>query len=118
MTETRDYDKTAIAIAHKESHEHGGDDEISVADLEGVLEDPQPSSWPQVSGKPATFPPTDHHADHENEGGQEVNVTGLSGLLADEQDAGRIKGVIIDNSAIADGKLLGYVAATGKVEYI
>jgi len=79
---------------------------------------PGTTDWGGITDKPATFPPTDHHAAHENEGAQEINVAGLSGLLADEQKAGYIKEVMIDDSALADGKMLGYVAATGKVEYI
>ncbi len=33
-------------------------------------------------------------------------------------DASSIKGKFVDDSAIADGRLLGYVAASGKLEYV
>lgn len=61
--------------------------------------------------------PTAHAASHEDGGSDEISVAALSGLLADEQDAGKIKGVTVDNTDIADLKLLQYNAATGKLEY-
>lgn len=104
--------------AHGATHENTAADEISVENLSGELADEQKSSWAKVSGKPTSFNPSAHSSDHENGGGDELSVEDLSGKLADEQDAGLIKGVIIDDSAKADGKLLGYVSATGNVEYI
>jgi len=41
LTETEDYDKSAVPTAHKTSHQDTGSDEISVAGLSGVLADKQ-----------------------------------------------------------------------------
>jgi len=46
--------------AHKTTHQKSGIDEMTVADLAGVLTAEQKSSWAQVSGKPSTFPPDSH----------------------------------------------------------
>ncbi len=56
---------------HHENHENGGDDEVNVAGLSGVLADPQT--------------PAAHHGSHENGAGDEISVAGLSGELADLQ---------------------------------
>ena len=58
---------------HSLRHEDGGDDEIDVTGLSGLLADEQD--------------PLDHAADHENGGGDEISVADLSGLLADPQTA-------------------------------
>jgi len=79
---------------------------------------PGTTTWDGITDKPTEFNPEDHHADHESGGSGEMSVAALGGELADEQDSGKIKGVTIDDSAKADGKFLGYVAATGFVEYI
>jgi hypothetical protein len=68
-----------------------------------------------VAGLKSDF--DDHSARHENGGGDEISVTGLSGLLADEQDAGKIKGVTVDDSAKADNYILKYNSASGNLEY-
>ena len=59
-----------------------------------------------------------HKNRHEDGGGDEISVQGLLGQLAEPQNADRIRGVEVDDSGLADGKVLGYVAATGKLEYI
>lgn len=61
--------------------------------------------------------PRAHHASHEDGGSDEISVSSLSGELTDEQDAGKIKGVPIDDSEIGDAKSLGYVSSTKKIEY-
>ena len=71
MTETEDYDKSAIPTAHKTSHQDGGSDEISVLGLSGLLADAQT--------------PLAHKTSHQDGGADEISVTGLSGLLADPQ---------------------------------
>jgi len=58
-------------IQHGSTHEDGGNDEINVDGLSGLLADDQN--------------PVNHGIDHENGGGDEINVGGLSGLLADAQ---------------------------------
>lgn len=88
---------------HGTSHQDGGSDEINVAGLSGELADPQP--------------PKTHASSHQNGGSDEISVAGLSGVLADEQDAGKIKGVDVDNSAIGDGKVMVYRTASGDLEY-
>ncbi len=50
---------------HKETHQNGGTDEVSVAGLSGVLADPQ---------NPAT-----HKATHEDAGADEISLAGLAG---------------------------------------
>lgn len=60
------------AGAHAVNHQNGGEDEIDVTGLSGLLADPQT--------------PLDHAADHEDGGDDEINVEGLSGLLADPQE--------------------------------
>jgi len=92
---------------HGETHENGGDDEIDVTGLSGVLGDDQPSiahtlggakhledtladlntkiSDANVDDDGDPRDPKDHAANHENGGGDEISVGGLSGLLADGQ---------------------------------
>lgn len=65
------YEGKGTPSAHAESHEDGGDDEISVAGLSGLLATAQT--------------PAAHKTAHENGGGDEISVAGLSGLLADGQ---------------------------------
>lgn len=57
--------------SHGSTHENGGADEISVADLSGLLADAQT--------------PLSHDSTHEDGGADEISVAGLSGLLADAQ---------------------------------
>jgi len=85
MSETEDYEKSAIPTAHAESHQDGGDDEITVEGLAGELAAEQKSSWAKVSGKPVTFTPSAHAASHQDGGADEISVAGLSGQLADNQ---------------------------------
>jgi len=85
---------------------------------QGETGPPGTTTWAGITDKPTEFNPEDHHEDHESGGSGEMSVAALEGELADEQDSGKIKGVIIDDSAKADGKLLGFVSASGKVEYI
>jgi len=58
-------------LSHKASHQDGGGDELDVTDLSGLLADPQT--------------PLSHKASHQDGGGDELDVTDLSGLLADPQ---------------------------------
>lgn len=62
-----------IIDAHAVRHENGGADEIDVTDLSGVLNEEQKSSWALVSGKPATFAPSDHATEHEPGGGDAID---------------------------------------------
>jgi hypothetical protein len=73
---------SVLLLAHKTRHENGGLDEISVAGLSGVLADQQV--------------PSSHAIRHQNGGDDEISVAGLSGVLDDEQDAGWLKGAVID----------------------
>lgn len=59
-----------------------------------------------------------HASKHENGGTDEISVAGLSGELTDEQDAGKIKGVIVNDAAIGDQKVLAYDLATERIVYI
>ena len=56
---------------HHTAHENGGDDEISVTGLSGLLADAQT--------------PLAHALSHQDAGTDEISVQGLSGLLADGQ---------------------------------
>lgn len=56
---------------HHASHENGGDDEISVTGLSGLLADAQT--------------PLAHALSHQDAGTDEISVNNLSGLLADAQ---------------------------------
>ena len=60
---------------------------------------------------------TPHAALHEDGGADEVDVTDLSGVLADEQDAGSIKGVVVNDAAIADDYILKYDTVSGELGY-
>jgi streptogramin lyase len=62
--------------------------------------------------------PDPHHLSHEKGGADEISVKDLSGLLADEQNAGKIKGVIIDDTEKADEKVLGYKQSTDRIVYL
>lgn len=66
-----DVDFSEQMPAHKTTHQNGGDDEISVAGLSGVLADAQTAAA--------------HKTSHENNGSDEISVAGLSGVLADPQ---------------------------------
>lgn len=88
----------AAAIpAHESTHVSGGSDEIDSALAAGAI-------------------PT-HASTHENGGADEISVAGLSGVLADEQDAGLIKGVTVDDTDIADTKILKFNSTSGNLEY-
>jgi hypothetical protein len=63
--------KRYLGRYHAGRHEKGGDDEIDIANLGGVLAEPQT--------------PTGHNTSHQNGGADEINVDGLSGELADLQ---------------------------------
>lgn len=58
-----------------------------------------------------------HKTRHQNSGADEINVAGLSGVLADEQDAGKIKGITVDDTDLANGKILKYNSTSGNLEY-
>jgi len=72
-------------LAHKTTHQKSGSDEVSVADLAGVLTAEQKSSWAQLSGKPSTFTPAAHASSHQDTGSDEISIAALSGESADEQ---------------------------------
>lgn len=59
-----------------------------------------------------------HANKHENGGVDEISVAGLSGLLADEQNAGKIKGVAINDEDIGDQKVLAFDLASESIQYI
>ena len=103
VQETEDYSKVAEPEPHATTHQSGGTDEINVAGLSGELADPQP--------------PKTHATSHQNGGTDEINVAGLSGKLADLQDAGWVKGKIVDDTAIGDQKALIYDQATDSIVY-
>ena len=95
-------------LAHKTTHQKSGSDEVSVADLAGVLTAEQKSSWSQVSGKPTTYPPDVHT--HTSLGNLDVLdftclippiVVGASGTLS----AAQCKGQVVLVTAAATPKL-------------
>jgi hypothetical protein len=102
-TETYVHEAKGSAAAHHLTHENGAGDEISVADLSGLLADAQT--------------PLAHKTSHENTGGDEISVAGLSGVLADRQDANKIQGHTVDEGAIGDDKILVYKTASGTFVY-
>jgi hypothetical protein len=75
-------------------------------------------TWSEILNKPATFPTGAHSASHENAGADEISVTSLSGLLADPQDAGKIKGVTINDAAKADQFCLVFDSGTNRIIYV
>ena len=75
----------APAKLHKEQHQDGGADEISIAALSGEAADEQKSAWAKVSGKPTTFTPAEHATSHQDGGADEISIAALSGEAADEQ---------------------------------
>jgi hypothetical protein len=89
--------------AHKTSHQDGGGDEISVAGLSGLLADPQTS--------------LSHKTSHQDGGGDEISVAGLHGLLADLQSASKIQSHDVDETAIANDKILVYKVVGNKFVY-
>lgn len=56
---------------HKHQHEDGGNDELDLTGLHGVLATPQPYG--------------DHAAKHQDDGEDEINVNGLAGQLTEPQ---------------------------------
>lgn len=72
----------AAALLHAARHQVGGDDEISVADLSGLLADDQHVLDAEVLEVAAALV---HAARHENGGADEISVADLAGLLADDQ---------------------------------
>lgn len=75
------------------------------------------TAWSDIIDKPTGFTPDSHSASHENTGSDEISVAALSGALADTQDAGKIKGVIINDAAKADQFALVYDSGTNRVIY-
>lgn len=92
-----------IPLAHKTLHQDGGADEISVTGLSGLLADAQT--------------PLAHKTSHENAGGDEISVSGLSGVLGDKQDADKIQGHTVDETAIGNDKVLVYKTSGTKFVY-
>lgn len=82
---------------HKLNHQNGGVDELNVVGLNGLLADQQT--------------PLGHVTRHQNGGDDELNVAGLNGLLADEQDAGKLKGTVINIAGLAVNYTLQYNGA-------
>lgn len=74
--------------------------------------------WDDILDKPASFPTEAHSANHENTGSDEISLAGLSGTLADPQDAGKIKGVTINDAAKADQFCLVYDSGTNRLIYV
>jgi len=93
--EVRNKPTSFDAAAHAGSHENGGSDEIS---LTGLAIDA-------------------HAATHANGAADEISVAALSGTLADEQNAGAIKGTIVDPAAQADQYCLVYDSGSGHIIY-
>jgi hypothetical protein len=58
-----------------------------------------------------------HAASHQDGGEDEINVAGLSGVLADKQDANKIQGHTVDETAIGDDKILVYKTTGDKFIY-
>jgi hypothetical protein len=115
MSETEDYDKSSIPIAHKANHQDGGGDEISVTGLSGLLADPQTPTahkasheaggsdiltailravvtdffsapfWASIPDKPSTFTPAAHKTSHQSGGSDQINLLGMTGLLGTAQ---------------------------------
>lgn len=134
-----DFGRRAASADHASRHEDGGADEISVASLSGELADAQPPKAHDLGGAAhgidtladlnlkisdadlddsgGTRTPSAHKSAHQNDGADEISVAGLSGVLADDQDANKIIGVEVDNTDIADNKVLQYKSGTGKLEY-
>lgn len=81
MTETADYAAAGAAASHKTTHENGGNDEITVAELSGELAAEQKSAWSKVSGKPSTFAPSAHHEAHEDGGSDEIEIEAGASFL-------------------------------------
>ena len=81
--DTEDQVRTHPPQAHASTHEEGGSDAITPANIG--------ANWDKLVNKPSTFPPSAHAASHESGGSDEVNVGGLSGVLADFQKANNIK---------------------------
>jgi hypothetical protein len=65
----------------------------------------------------AKFEPVEHKAKHENGGDDEISVAGLSGLLADEQDAGKIKGKVVDIAGRVNDTIAVYKTASDEYEH-
>lgn len=62
--------------------------------------------------------PDPHHLSHEKGGADEISIEGLQGEAAGEQNAGKIKGVIVDDTDIGDQKVQAYDQATDRIVYI
>lgn len=56
----------------------------------------------------------DHSARHENGGADEISVAGLSGVLTDKQDADKLQGRTLDNTAPTDGQVVAWDDANSK----
>ena len=135
-----DFGRRAAALIHAPRHEDGGADEISLASLSGELADDQPAKAHDLAGashnadtladlnakvSDATLDdsgdartPSAHKTSHQDGGTDEISVASLSGLLADEQNAGKVKGVIINDAAKADQKTLAYDSGSDRIIYI
>ena len=59
-----------------------------------------------------------HHRSHESSAPDEIDVTDLPGVLAEGQNAAKIKGVAIDDTAKANKKVLGYDEGADRIAYI
>lgn len=61
--------------------------------------------------------PLAHKTSHEDGGGDEISVAGLSGALADKQDANKIQGHSVDETALGNDKVLVYKTSGDKYVY-
>lgn len=127
------------AIAHKTSHQDSGGDEISVAGLSGVLGDKQDANKIQSHSVDETAvgndkilvykttgdkfvyeakgTPSIHASSHQDGGGDEISVAGLSGVLTDKQNADKIQGHAVEETALGDDKVLVYKVTGDKFVY-
>jgi len=130
-------EQAEIAVGlHAANHEDGGDDEMDVTDLSGVLADDQPpqahafggakhtgSTLAQVnalitdatlddSGDPRD--PNVHASTHEDGGADEISVADLSGRLADAQNADALQGRDVSSDAPTAGQVLTWRNASSE----
>jgi hypothetical protein len=97
------YEAKGTPAGHKASHQDAGGDEISVTGLSGLLADGQT--------------PLAHKTSHEDGGADEMSVAGLSGVLGDKQDADKIQGHTVDETALANDRVLVYKTSGTKFVY-
>jgi hypothetical protein len=130
-------EQAEIAVGlHAANHEEGGDDEMDVTDLSGVLADDQPPQAHDLGGAKhnadtlanlnskitdATLDdsgdprdPNPHASTHEDGGADEISVADLSGRLADAQNADALQGRDVSSDAPTDGQVLAWRNASSE----